>query len=255
MGQDFLALEGKSTLECQQEVSSGRYPPCIMYKIIYTGPEEKRVKRNLMMVDVDGANVPLSFSCLVKEEKRECVLMVHVCVCVFYCKCMHIYSVYSCGCAKGGWWWCFLVTPSTFIDVVKQAGVYYICNFTLCCCQDVWWWLWWWWCTSMHMCLCGYVCGGGGYMCVYTHVHLCLCGTYLCTYMAVCAFTYICVPSCIQLILPAPTPHLRNIYPILPVGNNAVINIYFTYICRHFNIAVRPYRLSSTACKTLYVHS
>lgn len=73
VGQDFLALMGKSTLECQQEVSSGRFPPCIVYKIIYSSPEERRVKRALMTVDVDGANVPLSFHCLVKEEMRECV--------------------------------------------------------------------------------------------------------------------------------------------------------------------------------------
>ena len=38
------------------------------------------MKRTLMMVDVDGANVDLSFSCIVKEEMREYVYIVHVCV-------------------------------------------------------------------------------------------------------------------------------------------------------------------------------
>lgn len=98
VGQDFLALMGKSSLECQQEVSSGRFPPCIVYKIIYSSPEERRVKRALMTVDVDGANVPLSFHCLVKEEMRECVhsLFVHYMWCGgegggYICKHLHLH--------------------------------------------------------------------------------------------------------------------------------------------------------------------
>lgn len=96
---------GKEKDELDKEVTSGRFPPCILYKILYTGSEESRVKSALMMVDVDGANVPLVFSCRVKEEMCECrtvqVCMVQLgvidgacelhfvitCICVTYYKC------------------------------------------------------------------------------------------------------------------------------------------------------------------------
>ena len=62
----------KSTEDLEMEVTSGRYPPCILCKILYTGAEEKRVTHALMKIHVDGANVPLVFSCRVKEELSEC---------------------------------------------------------------------------------------------------------------------------------------------------------------------------------------
>ena len=60
---------GKSAQELKREVTSGRFPPSIHCKVIYTSPEVERVKPALVIVDVDGANVPLSFSCRIKEEK------------------------------------------------------------------------------------------------------------------------------------------------------------------------------------------
>ena len=74
--------KGKSNLELEQEVNSGRFPPCICYKILYTSPEERRVKPYLLMVDLLGADVPLTFSCTLKEEPSECLCLSMQCVCV-----------------------------------------------------------------------------------------------------------------------------------------------------------------------------
>ena len=67
----FLEPLGKSKEEVEGEVNNGRFPPCILYKIIYTGREELRVNSALVNVLLQGADVPLSFSCRVKEEMSE----------------------------------------------------------------------------------------------------------------------------------------------------------------------------------------
>ena len=64
---------GKSKEDLDMEVTSGRYPPCILCKIFYTGEEEDRVKPALLEVHVDGTDVPLVFYCGIKEETSECV--------------------------------------------------------------------------------------------------------------------------------------------------------------------------------------
>ena len=55
----------------EEEVSSGRFPPCLCYKILYTSPEERRVRPALLKVDLQGADVRLTFSCTLKEEPSE----------------------------------------------------------------------------------------------------------------------------------------------------------------------------------------
>ena len=72
MDQMFLAPYGKHNDEIEREVISGRFPPCILYKIIDRSQEEKRTRPALLKVDLNGANVPLSFSCRIKEEMVEC---------------------------------------------------------------------------------------------------------------------------------------------------------------------------------------
>ena len=62
-----------SKLEFEKEMNSGRFPPCIRYKIIFSSPEEMRVKPTLVIVHLRGANVPLTFSCRIKEQASECV--------------------------------------------------------------------------------------------------------------------------------------------------------------------------------------
>ena len=79
----FLEPLGKSKKDIEREVNSGRFPPCILYQIIYSSPEGKRVKPALMDVQVHGANVPLIFGCRIKEEPCECVL--YVSDCMFMC--------------------------------------------------------------------------------------------------------------------------------------------------------------------------
>lgn len=64
---------GKSKSDLEGEVTLGRFPPCIIYKIIYTGAEQNRVNAAFFKVHLNGANVPLMFCCKVKEEMRECV--------------------------------------------------------------------------------------------------------------------------------------------------------------------------------------
>ena len=73
MDQMFLTPLEKSNDEIEREVISGRFPPCILYKIIYSSPEEKRTRPALLKVDLNGANVPLFFSCRIKEEMCECL--------------------------------------------------------------------------------------------------------------------------------------------------------------------------------------
>ena len=67
----------KTKEEVEQEVSNGRFPPCILYKIIYTGLEVNHVKSALVNIVLHGANVPLSFSCRVEEM---CVCCEVVCM-------------------------------------------------------------------------------------------------------------------------------------------------------------------------------
>ena len=64
------------------------------------------MKRTLMMVDVDGANVPLSFSCIVKEEMREYVHCACLCVGGGVCACVHVVCVFLVG---------HFITPRTFM--------------------------------------------------------------------------------------------------------------------------------------------
>ena len=80
--------KGKSKSDMEQEVNSGRFPPCLCYKILYTSPEERRVKPALLKVDLLGADVRLTFSCTLKEEPGK---WVHNCLC---CLCMYI--IYIC---------------------------------------------------------------------------------------------------------------------------------------------------------------
>lgn len=86
----FLEPKGRSKEEVEEDVNNGRFPPCILYQIIYTNPEEKRVKFAMMKVTLHGADVPLSFNCRVKEKLCECVCSQFMCcglVGALYCVC------------------------------------------------------------------------------------------------------------------------------------------------------------------------
>ena len=75
--------KGKSKSDMEQEVNSGRFPPCLCYKILFTSPEENRVRPALLKVDLLGASVRLTFSCRLREEPSK---FVHICLC---CVCAH----------------------------------------------------------------------------------------------------------------------------------------------------------------------
>lgn len=79
---------GMSKSKLDGEVASDRFPPFLLYMILYTHPEEKGIERDLMKVNIHGANVPLSFSCIVQQEMSECshcVCKYNVCLCVCVC--------------------------------------------------------------------------------------------------------------------------------------------------------------------------
>lgn len=87
----FLEIYGMSKEEVEAEIRSDRFPPYILYQIIYTGEAQDRVKYTLVKVHLHGANVPLSFNCRIEEEKCECLCTCGICGCLFV--------VYMCECA------------------------------------------------------------------------------------------------------------------------------------------------------------
>ena len=69
---DFLMLKGKSKAAIDQEVIIGLFPPHVCYKILYRIPEERRVTPAFLKIDLQGADVPLTFSCRFYEAESEC---------------------------------------------------------------------------------------------------------------------------------------------------------------------------------------
>ena len=69
-------LKGKSEPEIDEEVKSGSFPPCVCVRIQFANPEDRRVKYASLTVDLLDANVPLTFSCTIKEQASEWLLQV-----------------------------------------------------------------------------------------------------------------------------------------------------------------------------------
>ena len=52
------------------DIQNGRYPPCIYYKVLYTGGvAERRQAPGLLKAELHGADVNLFFTCKVFEER------------------------------------------------------------------------------------------------------------------------------------------------------------------------------------------
>lgn len=85
--------KAKAKSEVEQAITSGQFPPCILYKVFYSVHKEQRVKPAQLTVTLQGEHLKLRFNCRIMEENRECV-----CVCVGC-----VWSVwYACVCMCGG---------------------------------------------------------------------------------------------------------------------------------------------------------
>ena len=78
-----MKLKNKTHEEFEGEVNSGRFPPFVRYKLLYTSPQERRTQPSLMMVDLKGSNENLRLSFDIMEEACK-----YVCVCVCACVCV-----------------------------------------------------------------------------------------------------------------------------------------------------------------------
>ena len=73
-----------SKSDMEEEVNSGRFPPCLCYMILFSSSKERRVRPALLKVDLLGADKDLTFSCTFKEDPGK---MGHICLCYV---CMYI---------------------------------------------------------------------------------------------------------------------------------------------------------------------
>ena len=87
----FLKLKHKSKEQFEGEVGSGRFPPYIHYKILYTSPQESRLQPYLMKVDLKGTNENLKLSFCIMQG-----------ACKFYtwltCVCKYAFMWWQSGC-------------------------------------------------------------------------------------------------------------------------------------------------------------
>ena len=68
-----MKLKNKTQEEFEGEVNSGRFPPYVRYKLLYTSPQERRPQPSLMMVDLKGTNENLKLSFDIMEEASKFV--------------------------------------------------------------------------------------------------------------------------------------------------------------------------------------
>ena len=81
-----MKLKHKSKKEFEGEVGSGRFPPYIHYKVLYTSPQERRLQPSLMKVDLKGTNENLKLSFRIMQEACTVSLIHGSCVCVCVCE-------------------------------------------------------------------------------------------------------------------------------------------------------------------------
>ena len=90
---DFLIPQGKSKAALQREMNSGRFPPYICYKILYSIPEERQVMPIFLKVELHGADVALIFTRRIKVPESE---FPGLFVCGLHCPhlCIHASAIY-----------------------------------------------------------------------------------------------------------------------------------------------------------------
>ena len=91
---DFLIPQGKSKAALKREVNSGRFPPYVCYKILYSLPEERQAMPIFLKVELHGADVPLFFTCRIKVAESE---FPGLFVCGLHCPhmCIHVSTIPS----------------------------------------------------------------------------------------------------------------------------------------------------------------
>ena len=106
-----MKLKNKSKEHFKGEISSGRFPPYIIYKVVYTSPEQRRLQPALMRVDLEGTDKHLKLSFDIMEE-----------ACKFHtwyaCVSMYVYALVW----VGGW-----VHVCVFVGVGACVCVMWVC--------------------------------------------------------------------------------------------------------------------------------
>ena len=94
---DFLLPNASSKFEIKEVISSGLFPPYILYKVFCGNRVGQQTKPAVFTIALDGENLELSFNCLIRDELCACVCAyVHVYVHAYVhmcsvCMCLHMY--------------------------------------------------------------------------------------------------------------------------------------------------------------------
>ena len=70
----------------QVAIRSGQYPPCILYRVLFTVPKEHRVNRANLTSALRGEGLELLFNCPIMEAV--CEHYTNMCMCLLYL-CIH----------------------------------------------------------------------------------------------------------------------------------------------------------------------
>ena len=70
---DFMLPKANNESEIKEAISNGLSPPCILYKVFYSIPEEQRVKPAELTVALRGEDLELRFNCGIMEGMCECI--------------------------------------------------------------------------------------------------------------------------------------------------------------------------------------
>ena len=101
---DFLLPKASSKSEIKEVISSGFFPPYILYKVFCGNRVGQQTKPAVLTIGLDGENLELSFNCLIRDEMCACVCAcvracMSVCVCAYICMCTYTHTCMCAVCA------------------------------------------------------------------------------------------------------------------------------------------------------------
>ena len=101
---DFLLPKASSKSEIKEVISSGFFPPYILYKVFCGNRVGQQTKPAVFTIGLDGENLELSFNCLIRDEMCACVCAgvracVSACVCAYICMCTYPHRCMRAVCA------------------------------------------------------------------------------------------------------------------------------------------------------------